>query len=113
MSAIDDVLAERKRVDDLHCDAMALHRRYCDRQDRPHECVGQATIKRGEVCLDCPLCGKGEHYPWRPQLVKHAENVLAAAGLQFHTLNRESQSAVLFALQADIDKTISTEGNQK
>ena len=106
MGAVDDVLTERARLDDLYKDAMNLHRRYCDRQDRPHECVGQATIKRGEVCLDCPLCGKGEHHPWKPQFVQHAEDVLAAAGVQFHSLNRESQSAVLNTLQAiaGIDK---------
>ena len=109
MGTPEDVLAERAKLDDLHADAMRLHQRYCHRQDRPHECVGQATIKRGEVCLDCPLCGKGEHHPWRPQLVRHAEDILAAAGMQWHTLNRESQWVVLNTLQAVIQATI-TEG---
>jgi hypothetical protein len=98
-SSIDKVLAERSEQDDLFSDAMALHARYCDRKDKPHSCVGQATLKRGEVCLDCPLCGKGEHHPWRPQLVQQAEDILAAAGLNFHMLNREGQSAVLNKLQ--------------
>jgi len=79
--------------------AMALHKRYCDRMDSPHTCVGQATLKRGEVCLDCPLCGKGEHHPWQPRLVNRAEDILAAAGLNFRSLNRECQVAVLDKLE--------------
>lgn len=86
---------------ELFEDAMALHARYCDRKDRPHQCVGQATIKRGEVCLDCPLCGKGDHVPlWKAWLVEHAEKILEAAGVQFHMLNREAQTAVLEALKS-------------
>lgn len=81
--------------DDLFRDAMNVHARYCDRKDRQHQCVGQATLKRGEVILDCALCGKGEHHPWSPQLVQQAEDILAAAGLNFHMLHREGQSAVL------------------
>ena len=84
---------------ELFADAMALHKRYCDRKDSPHECVGQATLRRGEVCLDCPLCGKGEHHPWHPQLVERAKDILAAAGMSFATLNRESQTAVLDKLE--------------
>jgi hypothetical protein len=83
----------------LFRDAMALHRRYCDRRDATHECVGQATLKRGEVCLDCPLCGKGNHQPWRPQLVERAKDILTAAGMSFDTLNCESQTAVLDKLE--------------
>lgn len=85
--------------DTLFADAMALHRRYCDRRDTTHECVGQMSVRRGEVCLDCPLCGKGDHYPWRPRLVHGAEDILAAAGLNFRSLNRESQTAVLHKLE--------------
>ena len=84
---------------ELFADAMALHKRYCDRMDTTHECVGQATLKRGEVCLDCPLCGKGEHHPWHPQLVEQAKDILAAAGMSFDMLNRESQTAVLDRLE--------------
>lgn len=98
-SSVEKVWVERAEQDDLFNDAMSLHARYCDRKDKPHSCVGQATLKRGEVCLDCPLCGKGEHHPWRPQLVQQAEDILAAAGLSFHMLNREGQSAVLNKLQ--------------
>jgi hypothetical protein len=83
----------------LFHDAMALHKRYCDRRDATHECVGQATLKRGEVCLDCPLCGKGGHHPWHPQLVERAKDILAAAGISFAALNRESQTAVLDKLE--------------
>jgi hypothetical protein len=96
---VEKVLGERAEQSDLFDDAMALHRRFCDRKDRPHSCVGQATLKRGEICLDCRLCGKGEHHPWRPQLVQQAEDILAAAGLNFHMLHREGQSAVLDKLQ--------------
>ena len=83
--------------DELFTDAMSVHSRYCDRQEKEkeHACVGQATLTRGEVCLDCPLCGHGEHHPWRPQLVAQAEKVLEAAGLQFSSLNREVQTKVL------------------
>ena len=48
--------------DTLFADAMALHRRYCDRRDTTHECVGRMSVRRGEVCLDCPLCGKGDSW---------------------------------------------------
>jgi len=80
---------------ELFRDAMALHQRYCDRRDATHECVGQMSVRRGEVCLDCPLCGKGEQYPWQPRLVNRAEEILSAAGLNFRSLNRECQVAVL------------------
>ena len=40
--------------------AQTLRRSHCDRRGQEHECVGVVTIKRGEVCLDCPLCGKGD-----------------------------------------------------
>lgn len=99
LSPAEKVLAERAEQDDLFVEAMSLHARYCDRKDNPHACIGQATLKRGEVCLDCPLCGRGEHHPWRPQLVQAAEDVLAAAGLNFHMLHREGQAAVLNKLQ--------------
>jgi len=88
--------------DTLFADAMALHRRYCDRRDTTHECVGQATLKRGQVCLDCPLCGKGEHHEWKPLLVHVAEGILAAAGVNFRSLNRECQVAVLDKLEQQI-----------
>ena len=84
---------------ELFRDAMALHKRYCERNGTSHECVGQMSVRRGEVCLDCPLCGKGDHYPWRPQLVERAKDILAAAGMSFATLNRESQTAVLDKLE--------------
>jgi hypothetical protein len=79
--------------------AMSLHKRYCDRKDSPHSCVGQAKLNRGEACLDCPLCGRGEQYPWQPRLVNRAEDILAAAGLNFRSLNRECQVAVLDKLE--------------
>ena len=95
MGVVEDMLKERKSQDELFSDAMSVHSRYCDRQEKDHACVGQATLKRGEVCLDCPLCGKGEHHPWRPQLVEQAEKVLEAAGVKFSALNREVQTNVL------------------
>ena len=79
--------------------AMALHKRYCERRDTMHECVGQMSVKRGEVCLDCPLCGNGEHHPWRPSLVHQAESIFAAAGVRFQSLNVECQTAVLDRLE--------------
>lgn len=100
MQSVEKVLNERASQDDLFADAMSVHSRYCDRQEKDHACVGQATLTRGEVCLDCPLCGKGEHHPWRPQLVKQAEAVLEAAGLQFAALNREVQTKVLNELNS-------------
>ena len=99
-SYVDKVLKDRAAQDDLFDAAMALHQRYCDRtHNKPHSCMGQVTLKRGEVCLDCPLCGKGDHHPWRPQLVQQAEELLAAAGLNFSMLHREGQAAVLNKLQ--------------
>lgn len=92
---IEKILDEREQMDDQFQAAMSLHSQYCDRKDRPHQCMGQMTIRRGEVLLDCALCGKGEHHPWRPQLVQAAEDLLATAGLNFHMLNMEGQSAVL------------------
>jgi hypothetical protein len=83
----------------LFHDAMALHKRYCDRNDKSHECFGQMSVKRGEVCLDCPLCGRGGHHPWHPQLVERAKDILAAAGMNFAALNRECQTAVLDKLE--------------
>lgn len=97
---IQKVLDERAAGDDLFREAMDLHAKYCDRKDKPHSCLGQATLKRGEVCLDCPLCGKGEHHPWQPQLVQEAEQIFFAAGVSFNMLNREAQTAALNQLHA-------------
>ncbi len=85
-------------MDQLFSDAMSVHSRYCDRKDKEHACAGTATIRRGEVCLDCPLCGKGEQHPWRPSVVKQAEDILAAAGLNFHVLSRDVQQMTLEAV---------------
>jgi len=79
----------------LFADAMALHQRYCNRPNNTHQCPGQTTIRRGEVCLECPLCGPATHHPWNPQQVLLATDVLNAAGIRWDALNRENQSAVL------------------
>lgn len=73
--------------------AQLLRRSHCDKSgDKGHECVGTVTIKRGEVCLDCPLCGKGEDTPgWNSFIANRLDMILHAAGLQWSSLSVEAQ----------------------
>lgn len=72
--------------------AQALRRSHCDRQDSAHECVGEVTIKRGEVCLSCPLCGKGEEIPgWSFQVAERCRAIFDAAGVKWDALDFEAK----------------------
>lgn len=81
--------------------AQALRRSHCDRRDEPHhECVGVVTIKRGEVCLDCPLCGKGEDIPgWSGTLAVELRLVFDAAGINWDSLHMEAKLNAIRALR--------------
>jgi len=81
--------------------AVALHGDYCGKKHIPnHKCVGEITIKRGEVCLDCPLCGKGEEMPWNASLAMKAEKILDSAGIDWSGLSRERQTEVIRQMEA-------------
>lgn len=85
--------------DDLYTEAMALHKKYCDRKDKQHSCVGVATIRNGEVDLSCSLCGHGTDCPAKWQMRPHAQALFAAAGVDLSKFNAETQRNVcnLFA----------------
>ena len=68
--------------------AQALRRSHCDKRGAEHECVGQVTIKRGEICLDCPLCGKGESYPvWDAAIAMELELAFKATWVYLKSFN--------------------------
>ena len=76
--------------------AVALHGDYCGKKHIPnHKCAGEITIKRGEVCLDCPLCGKGEEMPWNASLAQKAEKIVDSAGVDWSGLSRDRQTEVI------------------
>jgi len=76
--------------------AAALHADYCGKKHIPgHKCVGEITIKRGEVCMDCPLCGKGEEMPWNASLAQKAEKIVDSAGVDWSGLSRDRQTEVI------------------
>ncbi len=95
--------------DDLYGMAMALHKQYCDRQDKQHSCVGVATIRNGEVDLQCGLCGHGTDCPAKWQMRQHAKTLFEAAGVDFDRLNIETQRNVC-NLFAKIVKEIENRG---
>ena len=72
--------------------AQALRRSHCDRREQAHECVGEVTIKRGEICLNCPLCGKGEEIPgWSFEAAEKLRPIFAAAGINWDSLDFEAK----------------------
>ena len=79
--------------------AQALRRSHCDQKDdKSHECVGEVTIKRGEVCLDCKLCGKGGEIPgWNHFTAKLLEKCFEAAGINWGSLGMEARLAAVIA----------------
>lgn len=80
--------------------AMALRKSHCDRDGKEHECVGEVTIKRGEVCLNCPLCGTGEHIDgWDALAARQLENVFHAAGIDWNSLTLDRRVDAIRALK--------------
>lgn len=76
--------------------AQMLRQSHCERKDRPHDCVGTTIISKGKVCLDCPLCGKGEDIPgWRTFTANRLDMIFRAAGVKWDSLNIESQVAAI------------------
>lgn len=73
--------------------AQSLRKSHCDRKDDAgHKCVGTVTIKSGVVCLDCPLCGKGEQIPgWRTFVANKLDMIFCAAGIKWDALTLERQ----------------------
>ncbi len=82
--------------------AQAMRQSHCDRRDNPHECVGEMTIKRGEICLNCKLCGKGEEIPgWNHSTAKLLEKVFSAAGVSWSSLDMEAKRSAVIAYQRE------------
>lgn len=81
--------------------AQALRRSHCDMRDRPeHECVGTVTIKRGEVCLSCPLCGTGEQIQdWDSAAAEQLKAVFRAAGLDWDALDMRAKCNAIRAFK--------------
>lgn len=80
--------------------AQTLRQSHCDRRDNPHECVGEMTIKRGEICLNCKLCGKGEEIPgWNHADAKSLSGVFKAAGIEWECLDLESRRNAIIEYQ--------------
>ncbi len=72
--------------------AQALRRSHCDRKGGEHECVGEMTIKRGTVCLNCPLCGPAEHIPgWDSRINDLLAGVFKQAGIDWNCLTLEDR----------------------
>jgi len=112
MTPVEKVLEERASQDTLFEDAMSVHKRYCDRNEKNHECVGEATIKRGVVCLSCKLCGDGEHSPLQQQVVKDAVAIFSSAGLEFGLFSAELRARIINALSA-IQKRIEGQNDRQ
>ena len=76
--------------------AQALREHHCDRKGEGHKCVGEVTIRAGEVCTSCTLCGSGEHWPgWDPQVAQKLEWILEEVGIRWSSLNVEKQVMVI------------------
>ena len=78
--------------------AQALRRSHCDRSDQPHECIGTVTIKRGEVMLDCSLCGHGSDCPaWDSGVADTLSAIFRSAGIEWRSLDHEAKLAAIAA----------------
>lgn len=72
--------------------AQSLRESHCDRKGQDHQCVGEMTVKRGIVCLNCPLCGSGEQIPnWNSEHAKACERIFHEAGVEWQCLDFEAQ----------------------
>lgn len=72
--------------------AQTIRRSHCDRSGREHECVGVVTIKRGEVCLDCPLCGVASDIPgWFSSRAEKVQAIFEAAGISWSSLDMQAK----------------------
>lgn len=72
--------------------AQALRRSHCNRAGHEHECVGEMTIARGKVCLNCALCGPAEHIPgWCSATDNVLRAVFSAAGINWDCLTLEDR----------------------
>jgi hypothetical protein len=75
--------------------AQVIRRSHCDRAGT-HECVGEVTIGRGEVRLNCVLCGKGELVPgWDSFAAAKLAMIFTAAGIQWDALDITAKVAAV------------------
>lgn len=79
--------------------AQFLRQSHCDKAGEPgHEFVGQVTIKRGEVCLNCQLCGDGQQVPgWSSYAAERLAKIFGAAGIRWDALDMSSKLAAINA----------------
>lgn len=68
--------------------AQSLREHHCDKKHiAGHQCCGEVTIKRGEVCLSCVLCGRGEDRPgWSSDVEHRCSQIFNAAGISWDSL---------------------------
>jgi hypothetical protein len=83
--------------------AQQLRRAHCahaEAQDPDHVCVGECTIRRGGVDLDCPVCGPGGE-PLEPPSYKSAavRRIFAAVGIDWTSLTLEARRAAVTAYE--------------
>lgn len=72
--------------------SQALLRSHCDRKGHEHECVGEVTVKRGKVCLNCQLCGSGDQIPgWCSSTDEYCRRLFAAAGIDWDSIDFEAR----------------------
>ena len=80
--------------------AQLLRKSHCDKKEDNHECVGEMTVKRGEICLSCSLCGKGEYTPgWSAFIANKLDIIFSAAGFKWDSLTVEAKVAAIKAYQ--------------
>lgn len=82
--------------------AQLLRKSHCDRKSEggAHDCVGEMTVKRGQIDLSCQLCGKGDCIPgWSTINSLRVESIFRAAGVSWGSLNIEAQVAAIRAYE--------------
>ena len=85
--------------------AQALRKTHCDRKGHEHECVGELTVKRGEVCLNCQLCGEAEVSPgWNAQSAIELAAIFRAAGVHWESLSLDAQLAAIRSYKEQQDR---------
>lgn len=77
--------------------AQALRESHCDRKGEEHSCVGTVTIKRGEMCLNCPLCGSDEGPPlgWSSATAAALRCIFSTAGINWDSLDIQAQASAV------------------
>lgn len=79
--------------------AEAMRQSHCDRKTQAHKCVGVMTVSRGQLCLNCELCGDDRHTLENTSaLVREAKELCIIMGVDYDALEWQKRRELLLAI---------------